>query len=173
MSVKESLDNYKNSFDRRSKAFIEECISYGMTEKEAKIYAKQKILSGSVIDKIPTLDIAVYQKVSPQLNERFLYADSWEDIGETFLNVEEMIELVGKPHFKSWVTSMRDNWEDSAPAIYPDEQLSVISVMSEDEGDYTLAVWDKPLEPEIWRYSGQSEQKFKDLLAWLDWLNGD
>ncbi|OCG00743.1 hypothetical protein [Gilliamella sp. wkB112] len=173
MSIKEFLDNYKNSFDKRSKAFIEECISYGMTEKEAKRYAKQKIFPGSIVDKIPTLDTSIYQTVTPQLKDRFLYAGSWKEIGETFLSIDAMIKLANKPKFKKWVKSMRENWEDSAPWIYLDKQLSVISVMSEDEGDYTLAVWNNPVEPEIWRYSGQSEQKFKDLLGWLNWLNGN
>lgn len=27
------------------------------------------------------------------------------------------------------------------------------------------------LEAEVWRYSGQSEQQFTDLAAWLSWLN--
>ncbi|BDR55723.1 hypothetical protein [Xylocopilactobacillus apis] len=173
MSVKEALDKYKNSFDSRAQAFVEECLSCGMTEEEAKSDIQQRILPGSVVDRVPTLDAAVYQAASPLLKERFLYAGSWQDIGETFISVNEMAELVDKPHFRNWVASMRDDWEGSAPAMYPDSRLSLLSVMSQDEGDYTLAVWNNPAEPEIWRYSGQSEHKFKDLLAWFNWLNGN
>jgi len=172
MSITELLNNYKNSFNKRTESFVKECVSYGMTESDAKKYAKQKIASGVNVKNIPTIDTTKQRTVSTQLKERFAYAGSWKDIGEHFLDPEQIDLLVKKPKFKKWIKSMRENWENSAPWLYSDDKLSVISVSNENDGGFTLLVWiDETKEPEVWRYSGQCEQKFSDLFHWLQWLN--
>ncbi|CAI3927056.1 unnamed protein product [Commensalibacter communis] len=172
MSIRDLLEAYEKSVEQRKQEFIQEYLSYGFTEAEAKQDAKIKRTAGSIVREVPTFDLSISKKVSPQLHEHFLYTGKRKEIGETWLDVEGMLKLIHKPKFKKWVKSMRENWEDSAPMIYSDKQLSVISVASEKDGDFTLAVWNNPIEPEIWRYHGQSEQKFKEFSDWIKWLNG-
>ncbi|WP_046228255.1 hypothetical protein [Paenibacillus dauci] len=172
-SISQLLDQYKIRFPARMEEKVQELVATGMIEMEARSHIRLKIAPGIIVDHIPTLNREVQQPVSSQLRERFSYAGSWQDLGEHLLDPVQMSELLHQPHFREWITMMREHREGSAPALYPDEQLSVLSVMNEENGDYTLLVWpEETAEPQVWRYSSQQEQQFVDLKHWLKWMNG-
>ena len=168
------LDKYRDGYEERARVFIEGFKKYGLPEAEARKHIEQIISPGEEITEIPSLDISKNHTASKQLKERFLYAGSWKDIGEHLLSIKQISSLIRKKKFRQWILSMRENWENSAPWLFSDERLSVLSVSNEDDGDFSLLVWTKDnTEPEVWRYSGQNEHKFENLLAWLRWLNGE
>ncbi|WP_046215998.1 hypothetical protein [Paenibacillus wulumuqiensis] len=173
-TISQLLDQYKMNFPTRMEARVQELVSTGMIEMEARSHIRLKIAPGIQAEQIPTLDKGVLRPVSPQLLERFAYAGSWLDLGEHMLDPVQMKEVMNGQPFREWIAAMRDNREDSAPARYPDDRLSVLSVISEDDGEYTLLVWpeDKSAEPRVYRYYSQQEQQFEDLADWLRWMNG-
>ncbi|ANF95701.1 hypothetical protein [Paenibacillus bovis] len=172
-SVSQLLDQYKIRFPARMEEKVQELVATGMIEMEARSHIRLKIAPGIMVDHLPTLDREVQQPISSQLRERFSYAGSWQDLGEHLLDPVQMSELMHRSHFREWITGMREHRQDSAPALYPDNQLSVLSVISEQDGDYTLLIWpEEPAEPQVWRYQGQQEQQFNDLADWLRWMNG-
>ncbi|ASZ10727.1 hypothetical protein CK934_06915 [Chitinophaga sp. MD30] len=69
------------------------------------------------------------------------------------------------------IKGYRKQRKQSAPALFPDEQLSVFSLVNEGRDGITFLVWNKQEEPECWRYSGTQEQRFANLSLFLDWFN--
>ncbi|MDO1517274.1 MULTISPECIES: hypothetical protein [unclassified Neisseria] len=168
------LQKYKEDYELRKCEVVKEAIACGMTEEDVSPFIdKQKIKkSTNNIDTMPTLAKGIEKILSPLLVERFQFAGNWMDIGEQFLGIEELKKLIASKNFQKWLRSMRENWEGSAPNLYQDDQLSVFSIIDKNNGNYSLLVWiENETEPEVWRYFGQSEQKFKNLTTYFEWLS--
>lgn len=175
MTVTELLKQYQDSFAERRESLLQSLAEHGLSREEEEMLLPEAADIAPVperaVERIPTVD-GGWLHASDQLRERFAFAGSWRDISEHMLDAQEMAELPMGDDFQEWLETLRCDWEDSAPAQYPDSRLSLLAVSNEEDGDYTLLVWTHETdEPEVWRYSGQNEQQFPDLMAWLAWLN--
>ncbi|CAI3926161.1 unnamed protein product [Commensalibacter communis] len=113
MSIRDLLEIYEKNVEQRKQELIQEYLPMALLRQKPKRDARIKRAAGSIVRGIPTFDLSISQKISPQLHERFLYTGKRKEIGETWLDVEGMLKLIHKPKFKKWVKSMRENWEDS------------------------------------------------------------
>ena len=138
----ELMKQYAASYESRKREIIEGMQKFGWKEKD--IYVDKQIIQKpkELSNFIPTLQTDFNRPLSPMLKERFAFADNWK------------------------------NWEGSAPQLYPDNQLSLFAIEDRENGDYVLLVWVTPdaIEPQIWCYTGQSEQIFKNLAQYFLWL---
>lgn len=121
---------------------------------------------------IPTLEQGVYRSPSRMISSRFSCCGSIRDMSEKWLSISEMEKIWGSKKMLREIESHKKHWLDSAPARYPKERLSLFGIVVGEAENQTFLVWPlkKGLEPEIWRYSGQNEQKFHDIEEFLDWF---
>ena len=122
---------------------------------------------------LPTLDVSTRRSVTPALSRRFAFCGRWRRFDEVWLSVKQMETVARNRDFKRHFKAKQQHWNESAPAVIPPDRLSVFSVSSHAEGDYTFLVWpdsSRVVEPELWRYHGQSESRFKNLEAFLRWV---
>jgi hypothetical protein len=117
---------------------------------------------------IPTFDPKRRRPLSPQFQERFKFASNIAVGTETWLGGKAIERTIKQASVRRYHNALRDNWEDSAPARFRDDQLSIFSVGEDPSDSLTYVVWVGDGEPQLWTYSGQSESKHADLNAKLD-----
>lgn len=145
-------------------------------DQYADEYPQKVLPSEKKSGHIPTLDRRSVRKTSAMLAERFPFAGRWSNasIAETWLSLADMRKAATSRIVRKRVKCFRDYWDESAPATYPDRQLSLFSADQYGESCVFL-VW--PIrdgdEPRIATYLGQGETWFDDLHAYLRFLNGE
>ncbi|MCA9032390.1 MAG: hypothetical protein KDA66_16345, partial [Planctomycetaceae bacterium] len=66
--------------------------------------------------------------------------------------------------------ALRENWEGSAPMVFPDERLTLFGVTEDVPENLTYLVWAKDdAEPEVWCYMGLASHEFSSLESFLNW----
>ena len=168
----ELMKQYAASYESRKREIIEGMQKFGWKEKD--IYVDRQIIQKpkELPNFIPTLQTDFNRPLSPMLKERFAFADNWKDCDTEFLGHEKINKTLRTKYFRRWIDVMRRNWEGSAPQLYPDNQISLFAIEDRENGDYVLLVWVTPdaIEPQIWCYTGQSEQIFENLAQYFLWL---
>jgi hypothetical protein len=124
---------------------------------------------------IPTLKPGAYRKPTPQVFARFQFAGTWINagIGHTWLSVSDMEAAWKNRQILEQVHICQKFWEDSAPAKFEWNRLSLFGI-EPNEHEETYLVWseDESKEPEIYLYSGHEERRFKDLQSYLEfWVS--
>lgn len=136
----------------------------------------QSLSESDTLGRVPTLDSQTQRPMSAMLRSRFRFCGRWRRLGEVWLSLSQMETVTRNRQFRKHFRSKKEYWEGSAPATIPLNRLSVFSVGSHAQGDYTFLVWPSnstDSEPELWCYSGQSEMRFKDLESFLIWIADD
>ena len=122
---------------------------------------------------IPTFDPAIKRPCSPMLAERLRFAGNIGDANEKWPGLKDMQKAMATKRLQGAIKSLRDDWENSAPARLAPGQLGLFGYSMDEDTDLTLLVWetDDAAEPKLVRYFGQSERVFKHLDAFLKWAN--
>lgn len=121
-------------------------------------------------DSVPTFDKKVVRPLSPMLKARFDYAGSWLQGLERWLSLDEAASLVRRREVRSTHRALRENYEGSAPMLFPDNCLGLFSATDGVPEDLTYLVWATDrTEPEVWEYSDYSFHRSKDLEQYLIW----
>lgn len=139
-------------------------------EKELaiKVAKPDKELTG-----IPTFDPSRSQAFSPMLKARMEYAGTISDGTERWLGIKDMQKSMSSKRILRVFASLKENWENSAPARLDSSRLALFGFSPDRVEDLTLLAWEKDFqqEPRVVRYSGHNEQVFKNLDEFLRWAN--
>ncbi|UCJ06296.1 hypothetical protein KTO58_21875 [Chitinophaga pendula] len=171
------LDLARKVRKERMAAMTDVFAAEGYGEEEAKKAARAALKVGVKKAEehngyICTLQQEVHRPLSAMLRERFAHSGGWQHhSGEYWLGMGEIVTAILQPSFDKLIKGYRKQRKQSAPALFPDEQLSVFSLVNEGRDGITFLVWNKQEEPECWRYSGTQEQRFANLSLFLDWFN--
>jgi hypothetical protein len=129
-----------------------------------------EIEPAEAVQTIPTFRPGRNRQVSPMLKASYDYAGAWNWAGDLWLGVSEMPRRMRSRSVKSYHRALRENWEGSAPMLFPDERLSLFGVCDGVPDNLTYLVWgESEAEPELWRYAGLESYRFKDLSEFLTW----
>ncbi|MCB9950147.1 MAG: hypothetical protein H6824_04125 [Planctomycetaceae bacterium] len=75
-----------------------------------------------------------------------------------------------KKEVRQYHCALRENWEGSAPMVFPDERLTLFGVTEDVPENLTYLVWAKDdAEPEVWCYMGLASHEFSSLESFLNW----
>ena len=159
------LDAIKKKFPERKRAAEELMRKYGLDET-----LEMKIEDPTVCDFIPTFSTESKKVVSKALKARFSFAGSWQMGQEIWLNPEEMKAWVKDKSILENHEAKRENWTDSAPMLYTDEQLALFGITEEVPENAIYLVWPTVSEePEVWVYVAYDSHKFSNLEEFLLW----
>lgn len=168
--VSDLLSQLVSTYPQRAQQTRDILRQAGLTEAEIDKYVKLKKSKPKLpVGDIPTLDAKKQRPATPMLKARFEYAAAIHDVANHFLSLEEIAKHHLNPRFTEIFESQQKHWRGSAPATVSPDRLSLFCIQSLADGDVTYLVWPKSgaLEPELWRYSGQHERKYKDLSNFL------
>ena len=129
---------------------------------------EQRIASAELVAELPTFRDQVNRPLSPMLEERFRVAGRWTEGTDIWLASSDMHAAIRSPSIRGVHQSLRDNWEGSAPMLYQDDQLGLFGVTEDVPEDLIYIVWAVGNEPEIWRYSGMRESRYRNLAEFLE-----
>jgi hypothetical protein len=105
------------------------------------------------------------------LKARFDYAGSIDHGGDCWLNPAEMERWMRKRMVRSYHKSLREHWENSAPMLFADHDLTLFAVTQDVPDNLVYLVWQgAEEEPEVWSYLGMNAHKFNNLASYLTWL---
>ena len=108
------------------------------------------------------------------LRDRFDYASTWREGIETWLALSTMAAYHQSDAVFLTHAGLREHAENSAPALFSDEQLALFSVVEDVEESLTYLVWAvEAEEPEVWRYSGMETCRFNNLADFLTWFGSE
>jgi hypothetical protein len=123
---------------------------------------------------LPTLDKDAYRPITPMLAARFAFAGRWTNarVCETWLDPAGMEKAARKRSFREYHAALREHWEGSAPERLPDTRLSLFAVDADSPDHLVYLAWPVEVdrEPAIHCYSGQHENVFRNLAAYLKWM---
>src|SRR5262249_54729371 len=143
------LDAIKADFPRRkqeAEAYMSQRGPYDPLELE--IRPPEKALC------LPTFKKGVSRPVTPMLRARFAYAGTWQTGYELWLGPSDLARWLKKREVRSQRQVRREHAEDSAPALFADEQLSLFAVKKRLFEDVIYLVWAyDDGEPELWSYA--------------------
>jgi hypothetical protein len=163
--IRELLDALIADFPRRKKLIEAEMKKYGI-ERSVELVIEPP----EAVTEIPTF-AARDRRVSPMLKARFDHSGGWNYAGEEWLAASAMRRRIRTEDVQSYHAALRENWEGSAPRLFPDGQLSLYGVTEGVPDNLTYLVWTKEEgEPEVWRYAGLDSHQFKDMAAFLSWF---
>lgn len=149
----------------------------GLDETTIQRELKIKVAKpGLGVKAVPTFESTVWRNLSPMLATRFRFAGTIKDGPEKWLNVQEMEKAMRDPKILRVFRSLAEHWENSAPALYNRERITLFSYEIGAEENQTYLIWPESenLEPKIYRYSGQSEHIFDNFAEFLRWsINSD
>lgn len=142
--------------------------------KYAAEYPQKLSPAESVRRGVPTLAPGKYQPLTPMLAERFRFCSDWNNafIGMTWSGIAALERAAKSRKVRSEVRTRREYWEGSAPALYPDEQLSFLGFDLVD-GAAIYLIWNGKQEPSIAWYEAQHEDTFRNLNGLLKHLVGE
>jgi hypothetical protein len=161
------LRTLETDFPRRKKAIETQMRAYGLHDSVELTMAPPEQARA-----IPTFDPQFTRPLSPMLQARFDYASAVNYAGELWLSVSEIPRQMKKRALQRYHKSLRNNWEGSAPMLFPDSQLSLFAVTKGVPDHLMYLVWTtEGDEPELWRYAGINSHTFKDLAAFLTWFS--
>jgi hypothetical protein len=163
--IRTLLDKLKADFPRRKAAAEKLMKQHGMDQSlELKFMPPEKVQS------IPSFSNNKTYPVTPFLKARFEYAGSIDYAGEIWLSVTQMGQWMRKKAVRSYHKALRENWCESAPMLFRDEQLSLLEVTVGVPQNLTYLVWCRDnVEPQIWSYQGFDSHKFANLEEYLTW----
>jgi hypothetical protein len=169
------LDQLVASYPTRAQEVKRMLVDAGLTEAQIAKHIKLKVgkrETGAPL--LSMVEVGTTRPLSPMFAERFSHAGAMHDVTGHFLSQKEILGLLTKRLFRSTFEAQRENWDSSAPATIPPGRLSVVSIQSLADGDLTYLVWPNRdgLEPELWQYAGQHEEKHRDLASYLRHLCG-
>lgn len=123
---------------------------------------------------VPTLAPGKYQPLTPMLAERFRFCGDWQNafIGMTWPGIAALERAAKSRKVRYEVRTRREYWEGSAPALFPDERLSLLG-FDLVEGDAIYLIWNGKREPSVAWYASQHEQTFRSLNGLLRFLVGE
>jgi hypothetical protein len=122
---------------------------------------------------LPTFDPQRRRRFSPMLQARFAYAGTITHGLDQWLSPAAMARWMRKRVVRSYHKALREHWVGSAPNLFPDRDLTLLTVTKGLPEDLTYLVWHPAAkEPEIWSYSGMASHRFKNLAAFLTWVLG-
>jgi hypothetical protein len=142
-------------------------------ESEVKMPFKFVAQPSFGVARIPTFEAGVSLALSPMLEARFGFASAIYIDTDTWLNTTEMLSWTRKRAVKSYHRSLRENWDDSAPMLYSDSQLSLFGITEDVPDSLVYLVWTGSTEPEIWLYSGMQHNRFTTLRDYFEWYIGN
>lgn len=118
---------------------------------------------------IPTFQQDTVRHPSPMLEARFRFGSTCQVGCDTWLGADEMKLWMSNPEVMTYHDSLRRLWTNSAPMLYPDEQLSLFGRTEDVPDSLIYLVWGTNVEPEIWSYSGTQQIRYPNLVAYLRW----
>jgi hypothetical protein len=146
------------------------------TDEYADEFPQQIDKPTSIGKGIPTLQKNVYRQPTPMIRERFKYAGRWENpfVANTWLSVSDMKSLWTDERAQENVQILRDYWENSAPALHSNKELSMFG-MGPDDSDQLYLVWhhDKKREPNVVWYRAQREDWYENLQEYVEFIAGE
>ena len=126
-------------------------------------------------DGIPTLQTGVYRPPTPMIADRFRFAGRWENaqVGLTWLSLRDMQSAWIDDSIRETLAVLRMHWQDSAPALHDDAELSLFAWEPE-QRDHVYFVWRSTAatEPRVAWYRAQREDTYDNLDAFLRFLVG-
>jgi hypothetical protein len=159
------LDALKADFPRLKEELEQRMKGYGIEESFSL-----EVEPAQAVQTIPTFKPGRDQQVSPMLKARYDYAGAWKWAGDFWLGVNDMPRRMRSRSVKSYHRALRENWEGSAPMLFPDERLSLFAINEGVPDNLTYIVWgESKAEPELWRYASLDSWRFKDLSEFLTW----
>ncbi len=120
--------------------------------------------------RIPTLEHGIYRSSTPMLTARFEYAGSWVNayLGQTFLGIPEMEQVWENAEIIKKIQDRQIYWDKSAPSLVPWERLSLFGLeYKQSEEIYLLWDCDDSIEPCVYSYAGNYEERFPNLADFI------
>lgn len=163
--IQRLLEGIVADFPRRKQEAEELMKKYGLEET-----LTQRIKPAERVSALPTFSKGVRCPITPMLKARFDFAGSWNNGGDIWLSPSEMERWMNKKSVLVHHRALREEWDESAPMLFPDDRLTLYAVTQGVPENLTYLVWGKQGgEPEVWSYVGQSAERFSDLEQYLNW----
>jgi len=164
-SILALLNAIKADFPRR-KAAAEALMKSVGIDKELDV-----TLSAPASPKtMPTFVPAIARNLTPMLKARFDFAGLCVFGQEIWLDPIESVSYMNRTAIRRSHSSLRKHWEDSAPMLFGDDQLSLFVATQGVPEDLTYLVWRKDdEEPQVWECAGHDSRWFANLEAFLRW----
>lgn len=138
------------------------------------------------ISQVSTLSMNLSRPISEMLRKRFHFASRIVVFVYHFFSADEMMRVHDNEFLMATHHAYKENWEGSAPNIYPEDCLSLFGSTYGLYDNIFYLVWkNEDVEPEVWSYFGQEERKYlnidhfiKGIVGGLmeecgiDWVNG-
>lgn len=173
MKTKQLIEKWISLAPRRAeevaRILAEAGIKKEVIEKELAVKTTKPKLD---VEAISTFSSERQRLLSPMLSARMEFAGTISDGSEKWLDAKEVSRQVLSKKAQKTLANLRNNWENSAPAKFHDDQISIFGISRDNFSDITLLVWEDEspgAEPKLYRYFGQSEAIFENLDAFLEW----
>ena len=116
---------------------------------------------------IPTLDVSVSIKITPQILDRFITVDRWENAfcGQTLLGIKDLQASPVNATVAELFESRISCWPNSPVAKASKKNISLFSVNS-DQSEEVYFIWGGR-EPIVVSYIGNFEKTYRNLLELL------
>jgi hypothetical protein len=122
------------------------------------------------VSRLPTFDLKTTRDLTPMLKARFDHAGTFTRGRDVWLAAAEMASSMKQQSTYEYHVALRENWDDSAPMLFPDECLTLFGKTEGAPDNLIYLVWPEAAdEPEIWVYAGFQTGKFTDLEQYLKW----
>lgn len=145
----------------------------------ADVVAKRAGIKGrfdlSIAPAVPVTTLAtfsskVFRQLTPMLKARFDYCSSWQDGLFSWLSAADMTKYMRKRVIHEQHRALRENWEGSAPMLFPDNELTLFGA-TKDVQDVVYLVWATNAgEPEVWSYEDYDFNRSINLEAYFKWM---
>jgi hypothetical protein len=173
MKTDELLDRWVDGWETRAARVRIALRDAGLADDAIDRELKLRVGKPEPGRQVPTLEEGVGHPLSPMLAARFRFAGTVRDATEKWLGLAEMETVPTNKKLMKHFKSHQQNWTGSAPAVIPKDRLSLYAFDIGAEENQTYLVWPERSggEPQVWRYHGQSERRFKDLDQFLAWAS--
>jgi hypothetical protein len=171
MTTDQLLKRWVDGWEKRAAKVRALLKAAGLDDESIDSELKLRVGKPEPVRQVPTLEAGVRHRPTPMLEARFHFAGTIRDATEKWLGPAEMDKARANKKLMKHFTSHHDHWTGSAPAVIPKERLSLFAYDVGAEENQTYLVWPERGggEPQVWRYHGQNERRFKDLDKFLAW----
>ena len=162
--TKELLNQLVSNFPRR-KAELERLLEQmGIEEPQQFTVEKPQPLSA-----MPTFKQKTKRSLSPMLKERFVCFGTFIQGPEIWLSGQELEQAIASDEILSLHEALRNNWENSLPARFEDDELSIFGYTPGVFDEAVYLAWTEAIEPIVAEYKSTSVNQFDCLDDFLRW----
>jgi len=164
--IRTLLDRIRADFPRRQQSAERLMADLGIDET-----LSLEIAAPEQVSRLPSFDSQTHHIISPMLAARFGYAGMYKTGQSIWLSPSQMQVQMIADEVRSVHRSLREHWEGSAPAVFPDSQLTLFGITEGVPESLTYLIWrEGQMEPDVCVYSGLNQHRFANLSEYLTWV---